>query len=208
MATDSLGRFSDVRAVPAILRMMNERKDLGEWAYEAAAQSIGSIRCRRRLNRGVECWNHWRQRRGAGVWAFLPRIDLNERQLVEIDLRAAHVAGASLKSACLDRSDLSGADLFGCDASGATLRGANLAKAELGRSKLDDACLAGATLREAKLGEASLRGTDLRGADLTGAEGLTAGQLSHAQMDEWTRVDPQLETDLRTTGDASRPRLK
>jgi uncharacterized protein YjbI with pentapeptide repeats len=87
--------------------------------------------------------------------------------LARLDLRGAHLAGASITQAHMEGCKLSGADLAG---------------AELQQTQLDQADLAGADLSDANLLECDLIKADLRGAVFDGADlrGAALGQTNAA----------------------------
>jgi uncharacterized protein YjbI with pentapeptide repeats len=95
-----------------------------------------------------------------------------------VDMRWAHLDGASLIVAQLEGANLSSAYLYGANLSGCFLEGADLRRAWLEGANFSDgrrqrardaAHLEGADLREAVLAGACLRGVYLTGADLSGA---------------------------------------
>ena len=111
----------------------------------------------------------------------LPRANLSDLWIDDIDLRGADLRHANLTNTSLWDANLSGADLIGARLAGALLERADLTDAEL---ETDD--LSGADLAEAKLVNANFTGGKLinaflGGADLTGAT-LTRVNLSGANL--------------------------
>jgi uncharacterized protein YjbI with pentapeptide repeats len=125
----------------------------------------------RRLRRGVEAWNAWRQKTNPAVVPDLGGADLDDARLSGADLRAADLSNANLRAA-----DLSDANLRAADLSNAILRAADLS----------NAILSVANLNEAKLTTANLSGADLRWANLYGAylkdANLGGAKLDHADL--------------------------
>jgi uncharacterized protein YjbI with pentapeptide repeats len=122
----------------------------------------------------------------------LRQIDLSYMDLQGADLRRADLRGANLRG-----TNLSGAHLQGADLREADLDGADLSSAHLGKNSTEPALLQGAKLSYARLADldlrgfdlsdlnlyhADLRGTDLRGASLWGAD-LRGADLSTALLD-------------------------
>jgi hypothetical protein len=81
-----------------------------------------------------------------------------------VDLRGAHIPGASLSNAKLRGADLRYADLRGADLSHAELSGAILVEADLSGAFLNGAKLSRALLVNTNLSDAYLFGADLSGA--------------------------------------------
>jgi len=113
--------------------------------------------------------------------ADLRERDFSHRYLGEVDFRKAQLAGANFYMA-----DLRGACLAGANLSGANLVGANLT----------DADLRGANLAGANLLVADLHNAILYGSNLLAARNLTIQQLSHANSDHTTQLDPELDITL------------
>jgi len=113
--------------------------------------------------------------------ADLRERDFSHRYLGEVDFRKAQLAGANFYMA-----DLRGACLAGTNLSGACLVGANLT----------DADLRGANLSGANLLVTDLHGAILYGANLVATRNLTIQQLSHANSDHTTQLDPELDITL------------
>ena len=118
--------------------------------------------------------------------------DFSHRYLGEVDFRKAQLAGANFYMA-----DLRGACLAGSNLSGANLVGANLT----------DADLRGANLSGVNLLVADLHSAILYGSNLLAARNLTIQQLSHANTDHTTQLDPELDITL-TRVPSARTRIK
>ena len=131
-------------------------------------------------------------------------IDLNARNLRELDLAGIDFKGARLAGSDLYGSDLSGANLKGVDLKGASLNRANVARADFSGANIEGGSLLrmtifttlerdpreapkfmGARMQNTKL-SGWMDGTDFSGADLTGAvfgqqdahnEGLLASRV-------------------------------
>ncbi len=102
------------------------------------------------LRQGVEVWNKWRANKHAsGIGPD------------KLDLRDAHLRGASLRKAQLWSVDLSGADLQDADLSYTFLRRADLTGANLVRADLRSSDLLQANLTGVDLSEANLQGVSL-----------------------------------------------
>jgi uncharacterized protein YjbI with pentapeptide repeats len=132
--------------------------------------------------------------------ANLAEADLFEATLSEANLRRAtlteaNFSGATLTRTILFEATLTGADLTRATLTGASLTGATLAGANLYGATLTGVTLDGATLAGANLGEATLTEANLFGVTLTGAMGLTASQLSDAQLAEDSELDAELARD-------------
>lgn len=95
----------------------------------------------------------------------------------------------------LTAADLSGADLRGAVFARSILTNAELRRAWLREAQLDYAQLGRADLRRADLQDATLIETGLQGADLRDCVGLTARQISVANIDEKTRLPEPLVGD-------------
>ena len=113
--------------------------------------------------------------------ADLRERDFSHRYIGEADFRKAQLAGANFYMA-----DLRGACLAGANLSGASLVGANLT----------DADLRGANLSGTNLLVADLQHAILYGSNLLSARNLTLQQLSHANTDHTTQLDPELDITL------------
>lgn len=113
--------------------------------------------------------------------ADLRERDFSHRYLGEVDFRKAQLAGANFYMA-----DLRGACLAGANLSGASLVGANLT----------DADLRGANLSGANVLVADLHNAILYGSNLLAARNLTVQQLSRANTDHTTQIDPELDITL------------
>ncbi len=140
------------------------------------------------LKQGVEEWNKWR--------AEHPdvRPNLSKAELLEADLRGAHLSMARLGGARLSTANLRGADL-----SGANLSLADLSGAKLGEANFVEADLVGADLRGANLSRTHLSKADLRGANLNRTN-LRGADLSGANLDRVSLREAHLEdADLRGT---------
>lgn len=109
----------------------------------------------KRLKRGVEGWNAWRNMNGG------MHVDLSGADLHGINLDNAYLGGFNPFDAHI--FDASNVHLW-CDTD---LSGANLSKALLREADLSNANLCDALLRGANLSNAHLPGTLLRGADLS-----------------------------------------
>jgi len=96
--------------------------------------------------------------------------------LVNANLRDAHLIHTDLSSADLRNADLRGTDLRHADLRHADLRGTDLRHA-----KLIDADLRDADLRDADLSSANLRYDDLSGANLSSAN-LSSADLRNADL--------------------------
>lgn len=107
--------------------------------------------------------------------------DFSQRYLGEADFRKAQLAGANFYMA-----DLRGACLAGANLSGACLVGANLT----------DADLRGANLSGANLLVADVHNAILYGANLLAVRNLAIQQISHANTDHTTQLDPELDITL------------
>ncbi|WIN00211.1 pentapeptide repeat-containing protein [Actinoplanes oblitus] len=133
--------------------------------------------------------------------------DLDYANLTGANLTGAYLTDASFSGAYLNHADLFGANLTGADLHGSYLTGANLRRAQLSDADLTPTDLQGAYLQGADLSGADLRGADLSGANLTGADlagadlqgadvsssvGLTAQQLTRAQLNGLTRFPPDV----------------
>ncbi len=126
--------------------------------------------------------------RSHGLWVLSggregEKVDLTGAELIGADLVEANLRGATLRMAKLVGADLGRADLRGTD-----LRDADLTEADL-----HGASLAKANLFSARLNGANLSGADLRGVDLADVSGLTRAQLDAAQVDDKTKLPPDLE---------------
>jgi len=155
--------------------------------------------------------------------AYLIGAELGEAILNKAKLNGADLRGAILNKAKLKGADLCGAHLHGAKLNGADLRGADLRGAGLSVAFSNGADFTGTDLREAYMVgayfiEADFTGADLRGAGLIGAEldganlsganlrranlnraslsdvvGLTWEQIAEANIDETTKLPPELE---------------
>jgi TIR domain/Pentapeptide repeats (8 copies) len=149
------------------------------------------------LNRGVERWNEWREKRpdlqpdlrmvdleNTSLRDEFGRVDYSAADLSEADLRGANLtkldltmanfAGSRLDGANLREARLFGANLGAADLCGANLRGADLLGANLGSVRAGGSHVllmeVGADLSGADLGGANLGGANLSGTDLRGAD--------------------------------------
>jgi len=121
------------------------------------------------LKKDVNGWNEWRTE---NVDA---KIDLVQANLRGAHLVQANLRGADLRGAHLFKANLRGAYLRGAHLSGANLREADLREADLREADLDGAVLWGANLSETNLGGAVFWGanlsiTNLYKANLSGAK--------------------------------------
>jgi len=128
----------------------------------------------KRLKRGVEGWNAWRNMNGGG------QLDLSGADLHGINLDNAYLGGVtSFDAHVFDASNVH--MLCDTDLSNANLRGALLRETNLFNANLSHALLRGADLSNANLPEANLSGTELSGANLCGAH-LHGADLSWAKL--------------------------
>lgn len=140
------------------------------------------------LRRGPRAWNAWREENSSQV----PNLDdaalgLSERQLGPINggpinLRAARMQRAFLRSATLSGANLEAADLSDVDLAYARLDGANLKGANLSGAVLDYADFQGAELTDA----------NLSGASLQHVQNLSQDQIKHSICDGATVLPPHL----------------
>lgn len=120
-----------------------------------------------------------------------------EGEMRSLDLRATHLARASLMKAKLQRAlltkvNLQRAILIEANLQGAILNRANLNGVILEKANLRATIFYGANLQGGRLNKADLRGADLnfadlRGANLRGAEGLNTEQVAEAIWDGTTQ---------------------
>lgn len=137
------------------------------------------------LQQGPEVWNRWRDQHSS-IPVDLSQANLDIRDLVQVNLSHAQLAGTRFNGAVLAQanfcdSDLTGANLSGTDLTRANLRGAVLNSAALFRTDLTAANLNQGQLRQVFLVMADLTMASLEGADLTGAR-LTNANFSHARL--------------------------
>jgi hypothetical protein len=114
------------------------------------------------LKQGVDTWNPWRQAHPDILQpdlrtAHLEGASLRDAHLEGANLSGAHLEGANLGEAHLEKANLSGAFLEGANLRGAHLEGANLNYAQLDKVNLSEAHLEGASLRDASLVGANLQ---------------------------------------------------
>jgi uncharacterized protein YjbI with pentapeptide repeats len=96
-------------------------------------------------------------------------VNLDGRNLVDMNLRNCDLSRASVRGAHARDLVLIGAELVATQFPGADLTSAEFANANLFNANLAKTTLQGAGLNGANLDEADLRGADLSGADLSGA---------------------------------------
>ena len=131
------------------------------------------------------------------------RADLKGKWLARVNLRFANAVFANLRAADLQAANLQEANLQGAELSEAKLTSVHRAlRAELGRHYFQ---LSSANLQGANLQEANLQGADLRGANLKKVRGLTEQQIQGAQIDEHTKLPPDLKTPRPAAPDAAAP---
>lgn len=151
------------------------------------------------ISQGAEVWNSWREQHRQD------RIDLSQaslqvRDLVQVNLSRAQLAGtrfngAVLAQANLSDSDLSGANLSGTDLTRANMRGAILRSSAMFRTDLTAANMNDAQLALAFLVMADLTMASLERADLTGAR-LTNANFSHAKLKGAILSDAVVESTI------------
>ncbi|MGB1286034.1 MAG: pentapeptide repeat-containing protein [Aggregatilineales bacterium] len=118
--------------------------------------------------------------------AYLPKIELPDKNMQNINLKNAYLEKANFERANLNNANLEGAKMIEAQLSDARLmntrlEGVDLSKARLNRTILRMARLTGANLRKAQLVGASLSFAQLVDADLSKAE-LTDAYLDSAQL--------------------------
>ncbi|AKB31106.1 Pentapeptide repeat family protein [Methanosarcina siciliae HI350] len=163
-------------------------------------------------------------------WTHLEGADLVGAYLKRANLEGSHLEGSHLIEANLTEANLKGAylgkvefeevepyvisskeddgirliaagkktdyeDFFEIELKGANLASANLASANLTRADLSEANLPRADLSEANLNEAKLESTNFKG-----AKNLTVDQLSKVKTLYNTKLDPEIEAELRAKG--------
>ena len=116
--------------------------------------------------------------------AILGEANLTGANLGAANLEGAFLRAANLEGASLGEANLTGANLGAANLEGASLRDANLTGANLGVANLEWADLRAVNLEGAFLEDANLEGAVLLRTRLSNAEGLTAEQLSKAQLCE------------------------
>jgi len=109
------------------------------------------------------------------------RLQLNEVDLLEADLRGANLREADLWKANLRRAKLSGADLGEVNLREAFLWGADLSTADMRRADLRKTHIGTANLSQANLGEANLLEAELVGGNLMDAN-LEKAHLEKANL--------------------------
>lgn len=131
----------------------------------------------------------------------MKRIEGVEPEAVEIDLRAANLAGFDLRDLLFDDAMLQDAKLSTSDLRGASLRRANLQicqldKAQLNHADMRDAKLGHAFLYRARLANAHMQRAVLANADLCEADlletGLQGALLSAIDLDNGTGLQSAL----------------
>jgi len=100
-------------------------------------------------------------------------------------------------NADLSHLNLSGTNFQSANLTRALLWETNLVGANLWVTILNDAILKGGKLDHAFFGAAKLYGTDLSSANISGAKALTIAQLSQVKSLFGTKLDPDLEKEVR-----------
>ncbi len=125
--------------------------------------------------------------------------NLSGAKLLSARLTGANLTGVNLSDTLLNYADLSRADFSEARLTGANLTGANISGAFLGDANLADAVLTRATLTDADLSAADLSGAELFNANLSGAK-LRGSKLSGTRLDRSKGLTQQ-QID-RACGDA------
>lgn len=120
--------------------------------------------------------------------------NLEAADLTGVKMDGAFLRQATLKGAILIVESLKGASLTGANLEGAWLSG-NCSEAKLNEANLKGAILVQVNLEGAYLEKANLEGANLRGANLLDATGLTWEQLSKADIDDRTKLPPDLKAE-------------
>lgn len=184
-------------------RFDEEIDDFREWKSEEASYRIaGRVRKLNAAGRNYAVLSRCHLRR-----ANLPRIQLSDAPMHQVDLGEANLKGAKLSNVDLDTAFLGYSDLRG-----ASITGSNLTRARLVYCKADGANFQKSVFRKAVFNGARLRGADFRGCDLDGSifdgadlggadlrltTGITVEMLARAHSLSYTRFDATLLAALK-----------
>ncbi|MFI7360088.1 pentapeptide repeat-containing protein [Streptomyces avidinii] len=129
--------------------------------------------------------------------SYLSRAKLRYAVLVQAQLRYARLRATCLSWADLTEARIQHASLVEARLQHAVLHEARLQHADLSDAQLCHADLTGAQLQNSDLTRANLKHADLSGANLHGARGVTASQLKHTVIDEYTTLPDHLVRHAR-----------